>query len=56
LTEAFAKGAKTFEQAGGPEAYFGYPRKASTEEGVESYERMAGALVAAIAEALKPRT
>jgi creatinine amidohydrolase len=56
LTAAFAKGAKTFEQAGGPEAYFGYPRKASTEEGVESYERMAGALVAAIAEALKPRT
>lgn len=48
LTEAFAKGAKTFEQAGGPQAYFGFPQKASAEEGVQTYEELAGALVAAI--------
>ncbi len=52
LTEAFARGARTFEEAGGPEAYFGYPRKATPEEGVETYERMARALVDAVCEAL----
>ena len=48
LTDAFAKGAKTFEQAGGPQAYFGYPRKATPAEGVQTYEAMAAALVEAI--------
>lgn len=52
LTEAFAKGAKTFEQAGGPEAYFGFPRQATPEEGNQTYEAMAGALVQSIAEAV----
>ncbi len=52
LTEAFTKGARTFEDAGGPEAYFGYPRQASVAEGNESYETMAAALVAAIMEAI----
>jgi creatinine amidohydrolase len=52
LTEAFAKGAKTFEQAGGPKAYFGYPQKASAEEGVASYEVMAAALVEAVRTAM----
>lgn len=53
LTEAFAKGAKTFEQAGGPDAYFGFPRQATPEEGIETYETMAAALVNAIFEALQ---
>jgi creatinine amidohydrolase len=53
LTEAFAKGAKTFAEAGGPQAYFGYPRQATPEEGVDTYEKMAGALVDAITNALK---
>ena len=53
LTEAFAKGARTFAQAGGPDAYFGYPRNASTAEGTESFKTMAAALVAAIEDALK---
>jgi creatinine amidohydrolase len=53
LTEAFAKGAKTFAEAGGPEAYFGFPRHASIEEGVESYRIMAGALVDAVKAALQ---
>ena len=52
LTDAFAKGARTFEQAGGPDAYFGYPRNASVAEGAESFKTMAAALVAAIEEAL----
>ena len=55
LTEAFAKGARTFEQAGGPNAYFGFPRHASAEEGIESYRTMAAALVAAVEEALAAR-
>jgi creatinine amidohydrolase len=52
LTEAFAKGARTFEQAGGADAYFGYPQQASAMEGAESFKTMAAALVAAIEEAL----
>jgi creatinine amidohydrolase len=52
LTESFAKGARNFAEAGGPEAYFGYPRQASVAEGAESYRVMAAALVAAIDEAL----
>jgi len=55
LTEAFAKGARTFEQAGGPNAYFGFPRHASAKEGIESYRTMAAALVAAVEEALAAR-
>jgi creatinine amidohydrolase len=52
LTEAFAKGAKTFEEAGGPQAYFGYPRNATAAEGLASYSTMAAALVDAVEEAL----
>ena len=52
LTEAFARGARTFEQAGGPDAYFGYPQNASALEGTQSLKTMAAALVAAIEEAL----
>lgn len=48
LTEAFTKGARTFEQAGGPQAYFGYPRNATPDEGVQTFEAMAAALVAEI--------
>jgi creatinine amidohydrolase len=57
LTEAFAKGAKTFVEAGGPQAYFGYPSRATAEEGRQSYAIMATALAAAIFEALgRPAT
>ncbi len=52
LVEGFAKGAKTFHECGGPEAYFGYPSQASAEEGVQSYEIMAAALVEAFDAAL----
>lgn len=52
LTEAFARGAKTFHEAGGPEAYFGYPQQATVEEGAASFRTMAAALVSAVDEAL----
>jgi creatinine amidohydrolase len=48
LTDAFARGARTFAEAGGSEAYFGYPRYASAAEGEESFKAMASALVDAI--------
>jgi creatinine amidohydrolase len=53
LVAAFAKGAKTFAEAGGPDAYFGNPRGATAAEGEQSFRIMAGALVAAIREAIK---
>ncbi len=52
LTEAFAKGAKTFAEAGGPEAYFGFPARATAAEGRASTAIMAEALAASIFEAL----
>ncbi len=55
LTDAFAKGARSFEEAGGPNAYFGFPRHASAPEGLESYRTMATALVTAVEEALAGR-
>ncbi len=53
LTDAFARGARTFEEAGGPLAYFGSPRRASSDEGVETYEKLAAALVQAISDTLQ---
>lgn len=52
LTEGFTKGARTFEEAGGPDAYFGFPRHASAHEGRESLRIMSQALVTAVKEAL----
>jgi len=51
LTDAFAKGARSFAEAGGPDAYFGFPRNASAAEGDESFKVMASALADTIAEA-----
>lgn len=52
LVDAFARGATSFDEAGGPDAYFGSPRRATSAEGEESSAIMAGALVTAIEEAL----
>jgi creatinine amidohydrolase len=52
LTEAFAKGAKTFAEAGGPDAYFGFPARATAAEGRSSTAIMAEALAASVFEAL----
>jgi creatinine amidohydrolase len=51
LTDAFQRGAASFAEAGRPEAYFGFPRKAAAE-GIASFQVMATALVSAIVEAL----
>jgi creatinine amidohydrolase len=48
LTDAFARGARSFSEAGGPDAYFGYPRNASAAEGEETFKVMASALVDSI--------
>ena len=56
LTEAFARGATTFAEAGGPEAYFGYPRRAGAAEGEASYAVMAEALADAVIDSLGVRS
>ena len=45
LTDAMRRGAKTFHDAGGPDAYFGTPAQASAAEGAASIDLMARALV-----------
>ena len=52
LVAAFAAGAKTFREAGGPQAYFGAPQRASAAEGEATYAVMAEQLVAAVKAAL----
>lgn len=56
LVEAFARGAKTFADAGGPEAYFGSPRAATAAEGEQSFVAMASALAEAIGVCLDEST
>lgn len=46
------KGARTFTEAGGNQAYFGDPRAASREEGDASYEALSEMIVTAVVEAL----
>jgi len=50
LTAALKKGAKTFAEAGGEDAYFGDPTAASAEEGETMFEALAGILGLAVAE------
>lgn len=52
LVDAFARGAKTFAEAGGPHAYFGSPRRASAAEGAASSAIMAEALAKAVVASL----
>ncbi len=56
LVTAFARGARNFAEAGGPEAYFGSPAKATAEEGNATYAVMAALLADAIVEALPGQT
>lgn len=53
LVTAFANGATNFEDAGGPEAYFGSPAKATEAEGENSYALMAAMLVETVIEQLQ---
>lgn len=48
LVAAMAQGARTFAEAGGPDAYFGAPREATAEEGRASIATMAAALADAV--------
>ena len=50
LAAPLKKGAKTFAEAGGEDAYFGDPTAASTENGEAMYEALAGILGLAVAE------
>lgn len=48
LVEAIRSGKRTFLEAGGPQAYFGFPRQATAAEGRESLEVLGRLLVEAV--------
>jgi creatinine amidohydrolase len=52
LSIAIRDGARTFEEAGGPRAYFGWPADATAEEGRASIEALGQILADAVREAL----
>jgi len=52
LVAAIQKGMKTFKEAGGPDAYFGAPAKASSDEGQSSIAIMGAALAEAVSATL----
>lgn len=52
LSAAIAEGKRTFEEAGGPRAYFGEPAAASAGEGAETIAALGGILADAVVEAL----
>ncbi len=51
LSEAIAEGVRTFADAGGPRAYFGWPADATAEEGRETVATLGRLLAEAVAEA-----
>jgi len=52
LSTAIRGGMKTFEQAGGPRAYFGWPADATAEEGAATIATLGDILAEAVAEEL----
>ena len=52
LSTAIQNGARTFEEAGGPRAYFGWPADATAEEGRATIETLGAILADAVREAL----
>ena len=52
LSVAIREGKQSFEEAGGPEAYFGAPAAASAEEGERTIDTLAGILCEAVEAAL----
>jgi len=56
LGPALKKGAKTFVEAGGEDAYFGDPTAASAEEGEANFETLADILTLSIMEYLGSKT
>jgi creatinine amidohydrolase len=56
LVTAIRAGALTFEAAGGPRAYFGWPAEASAQEGRATIEVLGGILADAVCEVLESGT
>ncbi len=54
LSTAIREGKRTFAEAGGPEAYFGWPADATAEEGRKTVETLGQILEEAVAAALNP--
>ena len=48
LSQAIREGKKTFEEAGGPSAYFGFPKEATAEEGRETLKTLGVILADAV--------
>jgi len=55
LSTAIRDGARTFEEAGGPRAYFGWPADASAEEGRSTVETLGAILAESVLGALAAR-
>lgn len=55
LSAAIRAGAHTFEDAGGPRAYFGWPADATAEEGKASIDLLGRILAEAVMSALAPQ-
>ena len=53
LSEAIAAGARSFEELGGDQAYFGDPAAATAEEGRQTVARLGAILEQAVVEALE---
>jgi creatinine amidohydrolase len=54
IIEAMRRGNVTFTQAGGPDAYFGYPAEATAEEGRQIVDTLGMILEKSILEVLEP--
>jgi creatinine amidohydrolase len=52
LVDAIRRGQATFTEAGGPEAYFGFPAEATAEEGHAIVETLGAILAEAVVEAM----
>jgi len=50
LSRAIRSGARTFEDAGGPRAYFGWPADATAEEGAQTIDALGAILAEAVLE------
>jgi creatinine amidohydrolase len=53
IAEKIREGVRTFNEAGGSEAYFGEPSAASREEGEASFEALSDMIVASVIESLE---
>jgi creatinine amidohydrolase len=53
IAEKIREGARTFNEAGGSEAYFGDPSAGSVEEGEKSYDALSDMMVTAVIETLE---